>query len=155
MVSFTSISPPLTQIFYHPPVQPPFRNCHPSAIPSNSYSPPFFSAFVSPPKLLINNLSNSLISARTRGPISNQVVENEANNREEEDEQAPKQLIDWRATRFEDLEDSNDIQNQHDEAKNSTATAPFPGIALGLDGLVCGNEGEEEGLHEEGAEGGG
>jgi len=154
MISFHSHITPLTNLLLAQPVQLLFSESHQRPHP-NSYSTPFSPSFISPPTLLVTNLSNSLISTRTRGPISNQIVENEADNREEEDEQTPKQLIDRRTGRFEDLEDSNNIQNQHDEAKNPTTTAPFPGIALGLDGPFCGGKGEEEGLHEEGAEGGG
>lgn len=93
-----------------------------------------------------------------RRAVRKDVVNDQADEREEEDDQAPDQLLCRRAARFDDLDcssnmsvcglwstrwahgvgrtDHNDVQNQNNKSDESTAGAVLPAVVqrLGRDG---------------------
>jgi len=62
-----------------------------------------------------------------------EIIDDQANDREEEDEKAPEEFIDRWAGRFDNLNEDDDIENQNNKADNTTTGAVAPGIRLNRD----------------------
>jgi hypothetical protein len=102
-----------------------------------------------------------------RSPVREKPVDNQSSNGEDEDTNAPKQLVQRRAVGFENLNyrkqtlvsiapdnldkairtPDHDIKNQHNESKHTTTGTKLPRIAVGgrsecLLGCDEGDEGE-------------
>lgn len=127
----------------------------------------------------VEHLNDGLVGSAAGSSATEEEVDNEADNWEEEDEEAPKNLIQGRASRLENLDcrksvsvsavtatdlkgefrmrkklhtESNDIKNQDNETNYSTSTAVFPGVAVtSCSECLFGHDEREEGeLDEEG-----
>jgi len=86
--------------------------------------------------------------------VGEQEVDEHAHNGEEEDDQAPQELVDGRAVRFEDLDEDKYVQDQDNQSDDTAARAIPDGIALGVELGVAGQRcresaGSEEELEEE------
>jgi len=102
----------------------------------------------------IDYLDNRFVGSASRSSTAEEEIYNKANNREEEDKEAPEDLIQSRASRLENLEKSNDIKNQDNQPDYSTSTAVFPSIAMtGRGERLLGQDEREEGELNEEAEG--
>jgi len=78
-------------------------------------------------------------------------VDDQAQDREQEHDEAPQQLVRGRAIGFEDFHPHEDIQDQNNEAQHAAAGAVFPGITVGacLQCLFGHGEGDEEEIEHE------
>jgi len=88
-----------------------------------------------------------------RRTIREKPVHNQANNREEEDADTPKELVQRGTVGLQDLNPDYDIENKNDEPDDTASTAVFPGVVVSSNGrLLCHGEGEEEELEEQAAD---
>lgn len=80
------------------------------------------------------------------GTVGEEEVDDEADDGEDEDTQAPEQLVDGRAVGLQDLDEDDDVQNQDNEANDATTGAILPAIVDAAGGdLLCDGGGKGEG----------
>lgn len=74
------------------------------------------------------------------GPVREEPVDEHANDGEEEDNEAPGELVQGRAVRLEDLDEDEDVEDQHDEAEEAADAGGVvvEGAAGRLDGRGAG-----------------
>lgn len=136
--------------------------------PINTFSSP--SSFNPPLPSSIHPFSrNRLIpTAVVLGPIGKEVVHDNADDRQDEDEDTPQDLVERWAVRFEDfhytttsvlvrvtrdvwsLTPSKDVNHEHDESQDAASGAVLPCVGLGGEGGVgVDGGGEREGREAE------
>jgi len=69
---------------------------------------------------------------RATRAVREQVVDDQASNREEEDKQAPENLVNRWAVGLQYLHEDNDIQDKDNEPDYSTSSTKLPSIAMAL-----------------------
>jgi len=75
------------------------------------------------------------------GAVREEPVNDESDDREDEDEETPEKLVAGRAVGFDDFNPDDDVENQDDEAQDSTASAVLP-RGLGLNAGHGGGKGQ-------------
>lgn len=84
------------------------------------------------------------------GTVGEEEVDDETDDGEDEDAEAPEQLVDGRAVGLEDLDEYYNVEDQDDEADDATTGAVLPAVVDGAGGdLLCHGGGEGEGSQAE------
>lgn len=61
--------------------------------------------------------------------VAEEIIDDHADNGEEEDDERPDDLVGGGAVRLEDLDPGNDIEDKDDESDNSTSSSSLPGLS--------------------------
>jgi len=85
-----------------------------------------------------------------RSTVGEEPVDDHASDGEEEDEQAPKDLVHHISVRLKDLNPDNDIENQDNETNDTATDTVAHGAVVALSCKWCGEGGSEEHELEEG-----